>query len=149
MYDVLIIGGGVTGSAIARELSRYDLKTALFEKGEDVCSGTSKANSGIAHAGFDAAPGSWKAKMNIRGSRLCAGRGAFPLPPRLGAEKGVCLLPPAGQFCPAHLWEMCIRDRLCSMGEVLLFLPYFVSLSVPHYRPNCKVKCAKFVRLVF
>ena len=37
MYDVLIIGGGVTGSAIARELSRYDLKTALFEKGEDVC----------------------------------------------------------------------------------------------------------------
>ena len=62
MYDVLIIGGGVTGSAIARELSRYDLKTALFEKGEDVCSGTSKANSGIAHAGFDAAPGSWKAK---------------------------------------------------------------------------------------
>ena len=55
MYDVLIIGGGVTGSAIARELSRYDLKTALFEKGEDVCSGTSKANSGIAHAGFDAA----------------------------------------------------------------------------------------------
>ena len=70
MYDVLIIGGGVTGSAIARELSRYDLKTALFEKGEDVCSGTSKANSGIAHAGFDAAPGSWKAKMNIRGSRM-------------------------------------------------------------------------------
>ena len=58
MYDVLIIGGGVTGSAIARELSRYDLKTALFEKGEDVCSGTSKANSGIAHAGFDAVPGS-------------------------------------------------------------------------------------------
>ena len=42
MYDVLIIGGGVTGSAIARELSRYDLKTALFEKGEDVCSGTSR-----------------------------------------------------------------------------------------------------------
>ena len=47
MYDVLIIGGGVTGSAIARELSRYDLKTALFEKGEDVCSGTSKANRAI------------------------------------------------------------------------------------------------------
>ena len=70
MYDVLIIGGGVTGSAIARELSRYDLKTALFEKGEDVCSGTSKANSGIAHAGFDAVPGSWKAKMNIRGSQM-------------------------------------------------------------------------------
>ena len=70
MYDGLNSGGGVTGSAIARELSRYDLKTALFEKGEDVCSGTSKANSGIAHAGFDAAPGSLKAKMNIRGSQM-------------------------------------------------------------------------------
>ena len=70
MYDILIIGGGVTGAAIARELSRYDLKTALFEKGEDVCSGTSKANSGIAHAGFDAVPGSLKAKMNIRGSQM-------------------------------------------------------------------------------
>ena len=71
MYDVLIIGGGVTGSAIARELSRYDLKTALFEKGEDVCSGTSKANSGIAHAGFDAVRrAAWKAKMNIRGSQM-------------------------------------------------------------------------------
>ena len=70
MYDILIIGGGVTGAAIARELSRYDLKTALFEKGEDVCSGTSKANSGIAHAGFDAVPGSLKAQMNIRGSQM-------------------------------------------------------------------------------
>ena len=70
MYDILIIGGGVTGAAIARELSRYDLKTALLEKGEDVCSGTSKANSGIAHAGFDAVPGSLKAKMNIRGSQM-------------------------------------------------------------------------------
>ena len=70
MYDIRIIGGGVTGAAIARELSRYDLKTALFEKGEDVCSGTSKANSGIAHAGFDAVPGSLKAKMNIRGSQM-------------------------------------------------------------------------------
>ena len=70
MYDILIIGGGVTGAAIARELSRYDLKTALFEKGEYVCSGTSKANSGIAHAGFDAVPGSLKAKMNIRGSQM-------------------------------------------------------------------------------
>ena len=46
------------------------MKTALFEKGEDVCSGTSKANSGIAHAGFDAVPGSLKAKMNIRGSQM-------------------------------------------------------------------------------
>ena len=70
MYDVVIIGSGVSGAASARELSRYEGKICVLEKEEDVCCGTSKANSGIAHAGFDAALGSWKAKMNIRGSRM-------------------------------------------------------------------------------
>ncbi|RZT02425.1 NAD(P)/FAD-dependent oxidoreductase [Cuneatibacter caecimuris] len=70
MYDVLVIGGGVTGCSIARELSRYRLKTAVAEREEDVCSGTSKANSGIVHAGFDAEPGSQKARMNVRGNRM-------------------------------------------------------------------------------
>lgn len=50
MYDVIIIGAGVSGSAAARELSRYDLKVGVLEKEEDVCCGTSKANSGIVHA---------------------------------------------------------------------------------------------------
>lgn len=70
MYDVVIIGAGVTGSAIARELSRYELKVAVLERASDVCEGTSKANSGIAHAGFDAKPGTLKAKLNIEGSRI-------------------------------------------------------------------------------
>lgn len=70
MYDVIIIGAGVTGCAIARELSRYELKIAVVDKEEDVCCQTSKANSGIVHAGFDAKPGSLKAQMNIRGSRM-------------------------------------------------------------------------------
>ena len=65
-YDVLIIGGGVTGCAIARELSKYQCKVLLVEKEEDVCSGTSKANSAIVHAGYDAKPGSFKAKLNAR-----------------------------------------------------------------------------------
>ena len=69
-YDVTIIGGGVTGAAVARELSRYQLKTCLVEKTEDVCSGTSKANSAIVHAGYDAAEGSMKAKMNVEGNRM-------------------------------------------------------------------------------
>lgn len=69
-WDAVIIGGGVVGCAIARELSRYDLSICLLEKEEDVCSGTSKANSAIVHAGFDAKPGSLKAKMNVRGSRM-------------------------------------------------------------------------------
>lgn len=68
-YDAVIIGAGVTGCAIARELSRYELNVCVVEKEEDVCSGTSKANSGIVHAGFDAVPGKLKAKFNIEGSR--------------------------------------------------------------------------------
>lgn len=67
-YDVIIIGSGVSGSACARELSRYDLKIGVLEKEEDVCCGTSKANSGIVHAGFDAAPGSLMAKLNVLGN---------------------------------------------------------------------------------
>ena len=68
MYDVMIIGAGVSGCAIARELSRYRLKIGVLEKEEDVCCGTSKANSGIVHAGFDAKPGTLKAKMNVEGN---------------------------------------------------------------------------------
>lgn len=69
-FDAVIIGGGVTGCAIARELSRYDLHTCVVEREEDVCSGTSKANSAIVHAGHDAAPGSLKARFNVEGNRL-------------------------------------------------------------------------------
>lgn len=70
MYDVIIIGAGVIGSAIARELSRYDAKLCVLEKNHDVCESTSKANSGIVHAGFDAEIGSMKAKMNEHGNRV-------------------------------------------------------------------------------
>jgi glycerol-3-phosphate dehydrogenase len=69
MYDVIIIGAGVIGSAVARELMRGDRKVAVLEKGMDVCEGTSKANSGIVHAGFDATPGSLKAKLNVEGNK--------------------------------------------------------------------------------
>ena len=55
MYDVVIIGAGVTGTAIASELAKYDIKTCILEKCSDVCEGTSKANSAIIHAGYDAA----------------------------------------------------------------------------------------------
>lgn len=70
MYDVVIIGAGVSGSAAARELSRYHLKICVVEKEEDVCCGTSKANSGIVHAGFDAARGSLMAKLNVEGNQM-------------------------------------------------------------------------------
>ena len=70
MYDVVVIGAGVTGCAVARELSRYDLKICVLEREEDVCCGTSKANSGIVHAGHDARPGSLKAKFNLMGNEM-------------------------------------------------------------------------------
>lgn len=70
MYDVAIVGAGVTGSAIARELAKYRVNACVIERDEDVCCGTSKANSAIVHAGFDATPGSMKAKLNVRGNEM-------------------------------------------------------------------------------
>ena len=68
-YDVVIIGAGVTGCAIARELSMQDRKILVIEKHSDVCEEISKANSGIVHAGYDAKPGTLKAKLNLLGNR--------------------------------------------------------------------------------
>ena len=69
MYDVIIIGAGVSGCACARELSRYRLNICVLEREEDVCCGTSKANSAIVHAGFDAKSGSLMAKLNVEGNQ--------------------------------------------------------------------------------
>ena len=69
MYDVIIIGGGVIGCAIAREMARFERKIALLERASDVCEGTSKANSGIVHAGYDATPGTLKARLNVLGNQ--------------------------------------------------------------------------------
>lgn len=69
-YDVIIIGGGIAGAAIARELSRYELKTALLEAREDLARGASGANSGIIHAGYDPKPGSLMARYNVAGAAL-------------------------------------------------------------------------------
>ena len=69
-YDAIVVGAGVTGSAVARELSRRNGRFLVVERASDVCEGTSKANSAIVHAGFDAEPGTLKAKMNVRGNQL-------------------------------------------------------------------------------
>lgn len=69
-YDIVIIGAGVSGSSIARELSRYEANVCVLEKGSDVCEGTSKANSAIVHAGFDAMPGTLMAKLNVEGNTM-------------------------------------------------------------------------------
>lgn len=80
IYDVAVIGAGIIGALTARELARYKLNAVLIEKCNDVAMGTTKANSAIVHAGFDAAPGSNKAIFNVKGAELM---------PSVTAELGV------------------------------------------------------------
>jgi len=69
MYDVCIIGAGVVGCAIARELSRYELRTIVLDRAGDVSQGASKANSGIVHGGYAAPHGTLKAELCAEGNR--------------------------------------------------------------------------------
>ena len=66
MFDFAIIGAGVIGGMVARELTRYTKSVCILERGADVALGATRANSAIVHAGFDAAPGSLKARMSQR-----------------------------------------------------------------------------------
>lgn len=70
IYDVLIVGGGVIGGMLARELSKYEISVCLLEKENDVACGASRANSGIVHGGYDPEPGTLKAKLNAEGVEL-------------------------------------------------------------------------------
>lgn len=70
MYDIVIIGAGVSGTSIARELAKFDAKICVVERFDDVCCGTSKANSAIVHAGYDAKTGTLMARLDVEGSYL-------------------------------------------------------------------------------
>lgn len=70
MYDVVIIGAGIVGAMTARELAKYRLRICVLEQENDVACGATKANSAIVHAGFDAKPGTLKARLNVRGSQM-------------------------------------------------------------------------------
>ena len=70
MFDIAIIGAGVVGGMIAREMTKYNLKVCILERKNDVATGATRANSAIVHAGFDAKEGSLKAKLNVRGSKM-------------------------------------------------------------------------------
>lgn len=80
MYDVAIIGAGITGGMIARTLAKYNISICVLEKENDVAMGATKANSAIVHAGFDAKEGSLKARFNVKGSQMM---------PRVAKELGV------------------------------------------------------------
>ena len=84
IYDVLIIGAGVTGVMTARYLSTKTCSVAVCEMGPDVAMGATRANSAIVHAGYDAKPGTLKARLNVQGNRLMKELGAawdFPVRP--------------------------------------------------------------------
>ncbi len=86
-HDVVIVGAGVVGSAIARELSHFRLRLLLLEAGNDVGAATSKANTALLHTGFDAKPGTLEARLVRRGHELLsayAPRAGIPLE-RVGA----------------------------------------------------------------
>ena len=92
MYDVAIIGAGVIGGMLARELMKYRLSVCLLEKENDVACGASKANSGIVHGGYDPVPGTLKAKLNVIGVEklFAAAKGThLEIPIFLGAFYGL------------------------------------------------------------
>lgn len=69
-FDIAIVGAGITGCAIARQLARFDLSICVVEAANDIALGASKANGGLVHAGYDPAPGTIKAQVNARGCEL-------------------------------------------------------------------------------
>lgn len=85
VFDCIVIGGGVVGASIFNKLVRLGKSCVLLDKASDVATGASKANSGLVHAGYDPAPGTLKAKLNVRGSKL------FPsICKRLGVKLNRC-----------------------------------------------------------
>ncbi|WP_295362279.1 NAD(P)/FAD-dependent oxidoreductase [uncultured Pseudoramibacter sp.] len=70
IYDVIVIGGGITGTGIIHELAKYDIDVALLERKNDIGMGATKGNGGVVHPGYDPHPGTLKAKLNPRGARM-------------------------------------------------------------------------------
>ncbi len=109
LYDVLIIGGGIVGCAIARELSRYHLRIALCEKEVEVGFGATKANSGIIHGGHHAAPGTVKGRLEWAGNQLWD---------ELAAELGFGFARIGELTVALHDEELPVLDKLLHHAEV-------------------------------
>jgi len=108
IYDAAVIGAGVTGAHIARELSRYRIRVALLERSHDICMGTTKANSAVVHAGYDAQPGSKKALLNLAGARLM---------PQLCAELHIPYQPIGSLLVAFSPQELPMLEELRLRGE--------------------------------
>ena len=154
-YDVVIIGAGVTGCAIAREVSKYNLSCCVLEKEEDVCSGTSKANSAIVHAGYDATPGSLKAKFNVEGNALIASLAQtldFPFQ-KIGSLV-LCFseddLPKLNQLLEKGITNGVPDLKLLTREEVLVMEPHITEEVVAAlYAPTGGIVCPFHMTIAF
>ncbi len=122
-YDVVVVGAGVVGCAIARELAHHPLRVALVDAADDVGSGTSKANTAILHTGFDASPGTLEARLVRRGYELLgdyAARTGIPVE-RVGAllvawdDAQLAALPALAAKAVANGYQ---RTRMVDAGEL-------------------------------
>ncbi len=111
-YDVVVVGAGVAGSAVARELCRFDLRVCVVEAGNDLACGATRANSGIVHAGYDPLPGTLKARFNVEGSRLYP-RWADSSASRTGATARSCWRSPKRRWPPSGRWPP-VREAMAS-----------------------------------
>lgn len=129
LYDVAVIGAGVVGAAIARELARYDLQTVLLEAGADVGAGTSKANTAIWHTGFDAKPGSLEARLLRRSYPLMA---AYAAEVGIPTERPGALLVAWTEEQRAALPALLDRAHQNGVAGVCLLSPAAIYAREPH-----------------
>lgn len=115
IYDVVIVGAGVTGAMLARELSRYQLAVCLLEKENDVAMGASRANSGIIHGGYDPVPGTMKARMNTAGVALLFEAAAQLNVPHVRNGSMVCAFSEAEEPMLQELYEQGIQNEIRGM----------------------------------
>jgi len=133
MYDIIIIGGGIIGTATARMLSRYQLKVLLVEREADIGVGATKANSGILHAGYDCTPGTLKAALNVEGLAMYAKlTNELDIPHKVNGSLVIC----TGEDGPAKLEALYERGLANGVtGMELLSAEEALALE-PNLNPN-------------
>lgn len=137
-FDIAIVGAGITGCAIARQLARFDLSICVVEAANDIALGASKANGGLVHAGYDPAPGTVKAQVNARGLRAIwhVGPGArlFVPPDRVDGAWGLTTK-------TAHTWRSWRSNGLANgVPELSIIGPERIHELEP--RASAKATCA-------
>ncbi|SCK31628.1 glycerol-3-phosphate dehydrogenase [Streptomyces sp. AmelKG-E11A] len=134
VYDITVVGAGVVGSAVARELARYPaLRTALVDARDDVGDGTSKANTAILHTGFDAVPGSLESRLVRDGSRLLA---AYAADCGIPLERVGALLVAWDARQLAALPELAAKARRNGYDDTVLLDADAVRAREPHLGPG-------------